>query len=100
LLAALGLITDLSGPPFDIWFLQLFVQIIVVLGLLECAGINHRDMKGDNILINTVNRQVSKSVILDGRRFTFNFMNLLFKSKLFFILKILFCNFLIIINFI
>lgn len=73
--SALGLITNLSGPSFDIWFLQLFVQVIVLLGLLECAGINHRDMKGDNILINTVNRQISKSVMLDGRRFTFNFMN-------------------------
>lgn len=73
--SALGLITDLSGPIFDIWFLQLFVQVIVVLGLLECSGINHRDMKGDNILINTANRKISKSVILDGHRFTFNFMN-------------------------
>jgi serine/threonine protein kinase len=73
--SALGLIKDLSGPSFDIWFLQLFVQVIVVLGLLDVAGINHRDMKGDNILINTVNRQISKSVNLCGRRFSLNFMN-------------------------
>lgn len=72
---ALGLIKDLSGPSFDIWFLQLFIQVLVALGLLEAAGLNHRDMKGDNILISTVNRQISKSITLAGRRFSITFMN-------------------------
>jgi serine/threonine protein kinase len=73
--SALGLITDLIGPAFDIWFLQLFVQVVVVLGLLEGAGINHRDMKGDNILISTVNRQVGKLVTLSGQQFSITYMN-------------------------
>ena len=42
----------MRGKTFDLWFLQIFASICLLLGYLEeNIGLNHRDLKGDNILI-------------------------------------------------
>lgn len=74
---AITLVTnDLHGPAFDIWILPLLIQIIVVIGLLEeRVGINHRDLKGDNLLISMKSKQQQKTVVLDRVSWTFTFTN-------------------------
>jgi serine/threonine protein kinase len=70
--ALLELCPRLSGVAFDVWFIPILVQIIMLIGLLEeRVGINHRDLKGDNILISKDAEQKSKEVVLAG--YTWNF---------------------------
>lgn len=46
---------SLSGPAFDLWFIQIFSQIILILQYLEeNLGLNHRDLQGHNILISMI----------------------------------------------
>lgn len=62
----------LKGRAFDVWFIPIFVQIVVLMGLLEeHVGLNHRDLKGDNILISTEGRQRSAEVTLGGQQWSF-----------------------------
>ncbi len=43
---------SLKGVAFDLWFIQIFSQIILLLQYLEeNIGLNHRDLQGQNILI-------------------------------------------------
>ena len=43
---------SLKGLAFDLWFIQIFSQIVLLLQYLEeNIGLNHRDLQGENILI-------------------------------------------------
>lgn len=67
---------DLHGPAFDIWFIPLLVQVIIIVGLLEeQIGLNHRDLKGDNLLISMKTKQQQRAVELAGRNWSFTFTN-------------------------
>ena len=67
---------DLRGPAFDIWFLPLLIQVIIIVGLLEeRIGLNHRDLKGDNLLISMKTKQQQRTVELAGRNWSFTFTN-------------------------
>jgi serine/threonine protein kinase len=67
---------DLRGPAFDIWFLPLLIQVILIVGLLEeRIGLNHRDLKGDNLLISMKTKQQQRIVSLAGRAWQFTFTN-------------------------
>lgn len=58
----------LTGNAFDLWFIPIFVQIVVLLGLLEERLLmNHRDLKGDNILLTLTSEQRQREVELGGR---------------------------------
>ncbi len=59
----------LKGAAFDLWFIQIFTQIVLTLGYLEeRLGLNHRDLKGDNILISMVPATQNKEIDLLGKR--------------------------------
>ncbi len=74
--AALDLVIDIKGPAFDLWFLQLLVQILIVIGLLDTEiGVNHRDLKGDNILISGQSRQRTGTLMVRGRKWSYTYMN-------------------------
>lgn len=67
---------DLRGPGFDIWLIPLIIQVIVIIGLLEeRVGLNHRDLKGDNLLISMKSQQQQRSVALGSATWTFTFTN-------------------------
>jgi serine/threonine protein kinase len=71
--------SGLRGPAFDIWFVPLLIQVIVLVGLLEeRLGLNHRDLKGDNLLISMKSRQQQRSVVLGGESWSFTFTNEIF----------------------
>lgn len=62
----------LKGRAFDVWWLPLFVQTVVLMGLLEeHLRLNHRDLKGDNILVSLEGRQRQKEVEVGGRRWNY-----------------------------
>jgi serine/threonine protein kinase len=64
----------LSGNAFDTWFLPILIQCVLLIGTLEEAvGINHRDLKGDNILISKSGDLQEREVELCGRRWLFTF---------------------------
>lgn len=72
--ALLELCPRLYGPAFDVWFIPILIQIIILIGLLEeHAGINHRDLKGDNILISKDAVQKNKEIVLGGRTWNFTY---------------------------
>ncbi len=62
----------LKGRAFDVWFVPIFVQIIVLMGLLEeRLNLNHRDLKGDNILVSLEGRQRNQTVEVGGARWSY-----------------------------
>lgn len=57
----------MRGKTFDFWFLQIFGHICLLLGFLEeNLHLNHRDLKGDNILISMRPRSSSHLIPLGG----------------------------------
>lgn len=65
-------LSGLKGRAFDMWWLPLFVQTVVLMGLLELhLQLNHRDLKGDNILVSLAGQQRQKEVEIGERRWTY-----------------------------
>jgi hypothetical protein len=74
--AILMVSNDLRGPGFDIWIIPLLIQVFIIVGLLEeRVGLNHRDLKGDNLLISMKSRQQQRTVVLGGATWAFTFTN-------------------------
>lgn len=68
--------SDLRGPAFDIWLLPLLIQVIIIVGLLEeKVGLNHRDLKGDNLLISMKTKQQQRIIKLADRNWQISFTN-------------------------
>jgi hypothetical protein len=62
----------LKGRAFDMWWVPLFVQTVVLMGLLEeHLRLNHRDLKGDNILVSLTGSQKQKEVMIGDRRWSY-----------------------------
>lgn len=62
----------LTGQAFDLWFIPIFTQIVVLLGLLEeKMRMNHRDLKGDNLLLTLTSEQKQREIELGGRRWRY-----------------------------
>ena len=72
--ALLEVCPRLHGPAFDVWFIPILIQVIILIGLLEeHVGVNHRDLKGDNILISKDSVQQSKESVLGSKTWNFTF---------------------------
>ncbi len=64
----------LKGSAFDLWFVQILTQIVLILGYLEeRLGLNHRDLKGDNILISMTPMACTKEIEVMGRRWSMKY---------------------------
>lgn len=64
----------LKGAAFDLWFIQIFTQIALILGYLEeRLGLNHRDLKGDNILISMTPAARDKEIEVMGKRWNMKY---------------------------
>ncbi len=63
----------MRGKTFDFWFLQIFAHICLLLGYLEeNLHINHRDLKGDNILISIRPSSKTHTIPYGGFQWTIN----------------------------
>jgi len=59
--------SGINGSAFDSWFISIFCQIVLLLGYLEeNLRLNHRDLKGDNILISMRPSRQQKTIKLVG----------------------------------
>ncbi len=64
------------GPAFDRWFVETLAQIVLVMGYLESTiNVNHRDLKGDNILINTTPIEHTINIPLHGLNWSLTYYN-------------------------
>lgn len=55
--------SGITGSVFDTWFMSVFCQIVLLLGYLEeNLRLNHRDLKGDNILISMKPSRQQKTI--------------------------------------
>ncbi len=63
----------MRGKIFDFWFLQIFAHICLLLGYLEeNLLLNHRDLKGDNILISMRPSAAVHTIPYAGFQWTIN----------------------------
>ena len=63
----------MRGETFDFWFLQIFSNICLLLGYLEeNLRLNHRDLKGDNILISMKPMTRTYNIPYAGNEWTIN----------------------------
>jgi serine/threonine protein kinase len=63
----------MRGKTFDFWFLQIFAHLCLLLGYLEeNLQINHRDLKGDNILISIQPSSTTHTIPYCGFQWTIN----------------------------
>lgn len=61
---------------FDRWFVETLAQIVLVMGYLESTiNVNHRDLKGDNILINTTPNENTLNIPLHGLSWRLTYHN-------------------------
>ncbi len=65
-----------GAGAFDLWFVETLAQLILVMGYLEREiNINHRDLKGDNILINTTPIESTIMIQLNGFNWRLKYHN-------------------------
>ncbi len=63
----------MRGKTFDFWFLQILAHICLLLGYLEeNLHLNHRDLKGDNILISVRPSATVHTIPYAGFQWTIN----------------------------
>ncbi len=63
----------MRGATFDFWFLQILAHICLLLGYLEeNLQMNHRDLKGDNILISVRPSAATHTIPYCGFQWTIN----------------------------
>lgn len=66
--------SGINGAHFDSWFISIFCQIVLLLGYLEeNLRLNHRDLKGDNILISMKPSKQQKSIRVASHTWKLNY---------------------------